>query len=88
MSVQPQQTQQTNVIRIRLHHGEQTELSPTDVERLNEELWLLVGAVRGALSAAAKLTEASKGMPTAPLDSRESDLVRRLLAKVRRPQPE
>jgi hypothetical protein len=75
-------TQQTH--QIRLDRGEVVRLTAAEAEHLYDELWLLVGAVRGALSAAAKLTEAARGMPTVPLDRRESDLVRRLLAKVRR----
>ena len=83
----PARTQQ-QTHQIRLDTGDLVRLSSSDAEHLYDELWLLVGAVRGALSAAAKLTEAARGMPTVPLDHRESELVRRLLAKVRREEQE
>ncbi len=71
---------------LRLSDGRKLTVSHGEAKRVYEELWLLVGAVRGALSAAAKVMEANErpliGFGTT-LDQNESELVTHLLAKVR-----
>ncbi len=69
--------------QLRLEGDEVVRLSTEEAEQLYDELWLLVGAARGALSAAAKVLDASRGTPRVDLDERESELARRLLGRVR-----
>ncbi len=67
-----------------LANGSDVELTAEEAQLVYEELWVAVGA-RGALTAAAKLNEAQK-LPVGhcvQLAREESDLVQRLLAKVR-----
>ena len=51
MSPEPQQRTTT----VRLQDGEQLELSVWEAERVFNELWVLAGRMKGAVSAAAKL---------------------------------
>jgi hypothetical protein len=44
-----------NDTTVRLHDGEQVTLSPSQAERVYDELWLLANRVKGAIAAAAKL---------------------------------
>jgi hypothetical protein len=71
--------------RTHLMDSSAVRLDADEAERLYDELWLLVGAVRGALTAAAKVMEGlqkrnASDFVVVSLDANEAEVVRQLFA--------
>ena len=48
---------QHNETTIRLHDGEEVTLTPSQADRVYDELWILANRVKGAIAAASKLKQ-------------------------------